>query len=47
MVAVFKPKYGILMFSAEWLEMLQRQINYGTSLVYWESTATDCNKTKS
>ena len=44
MVAVFKPTYDILNFS--WLEMVQWKANYSTSLVYWESTATDCNETE-
>ena len=33
MVAVFKPKYDMLIFWAEWLEMMRWQVNYGTSLV--------------
>ena len=33
MIAVFKPKYDILIFWAEWLEMMRWQVNYGTSLV--------------
>ena len=45
MVAVFKPKCEILIFWAEWL--IDQKVNYGTSLVYCESTATDCEKTKS
>ena len=47
MVAVFRPKYEILIFWAEWLEMVRLEISYGTSLVYQESTATNCNGTKS
>ena len=33
MVAVFKPKYDILIFWAEWLETMRWQVNYDTSLV--------------
>ena len=33
MVAVFKPKYDIHIFWAEWSEMMRWQVNYGTSLV--------------
>ena len=33
MVAVFKPKYDILIFWAEWLETMGWQVNYDTSLV--------------
>ena len=40
------PKYDILIFWAEWLEMVRWQVNYGTSLVYRESTDTDCNEMK-
>ena len=47
MAAVCKPKYDIHIFWAEYLEMVQRQVNYGTSLVYCESTAPDYNETKS
>ena len=32
----FKPKYDV-----HW------QVHYGVSLVYWDSTVTDCNETKS
>ena len=47
MVAVFKPKYDISIFWAIWLEMVRLPVNFGTSLIYRESTATDCNETKS
>ena len=47
MILVFKPKHDILIFWAEWLEMVWSQINYDTSLVYQESTAPNCNETKS
>ena len=29
LVAVLKPKYDILIFLAEWLELVQWQVNYG------------------
>ena len=45
MVAVFEPKYYILIFRIESSKMVQWQVIYGTSLVYWEST--DYNETKS
>ena len=45
MVAVFEPKYYILIFRTEWSKIVQWQVIYGTSLVYWEST--NYNETKS